>query len=66
VEDLAIRQWTHVWKATKIHWRIIGDSIEHIRPSNLPGEWVSNEKMENTTQSLIAQLKGTTTTQRYR
>jgi hypothetical protein len=53
-------------KATKIPWRIKGNSIEHIRPSHLPGECVSIDQMESTKPGRIAQLKGTPTKLRYR
>jgi hypothetical protein len=45
---------------------INGDNIDHIRPTNLPGECVSIDQMESTTPCLIAQLKGTPTKLRYR
>jgi hypothetical protein len=49
-------------KATKIPWKLKGDTTSHIKPVNIPWECVSINQMETTTPGLIAQMKGIPTT----
>ena len=53
-------------KATKVPWKVKGDTTSHIKPVNIPGGCVSIDQMETTTPGLIAQMKGIPTISRYR